>query len=63
MLSRRLGKLATTDLWKITHRKSASVYECFPLIWPYNAQTAEMAIACRLEVAFEAQALSVATGN
>ena len=25
MLSRQLGKLATTDLWKITHRKSASV--------------------------------------
>jgi hypothetical protein len=25
---------AKTGLWKITPHKSASVYECFPFIWP-----------------------------
>jgi hypothetical protein len=27
-----------TLLWEITPDKSASVYECFPFTWPYNAQ-------------------------
>jgi hypothetical protein len=28
---------------QISPHKSASVYECFRFIWPYNAQTAELA--------------------
>jgi len=44
----------------ISPDKSASINECAPgsgVTMPYNAQTAEMAIASRVEVAFEAQPL------
>ena len=31
-----------TGMWEITPGKSASVYECFPFIWTYNAHPVDL---------------------
>ena len=38
------------SIWEITPENSASVYECFPFFWPYNARSVEVGSPMRGEV-------------